>query len=364
MMKSSADAANPAGSADNSGGTPWPEYIRTEAELDDVLTRPRPELVECIRTLASPLVILGAGGKMGPTLALLARRAAEAARHPLEIIAVSRFREPGRSRWFESHGIRTLSGDLLEAETIRQLPDTENLVYLVGLKFGTKENPAATWVINTLVPVRVVERYPQARIVALSTGNVYPLSVANRGGSVEEDPLTPQGEYAFSAVARERVFEHFARRHGTPIALLRLFYAVELRYGVLVDVARSVHRGEPIDLANGYFNCIWQGDANEMILRAFPLAGSPPSVWNLCRPEVFSVRTIAEQLGRQIGQQPRWINRESETALLGNPARLCAALGPPGTPIEVVLRWTGQWIQQGGRLSGHPTHFEVRDGQY
>ena len=254
--------------------------------------------------------------------------------------------------------------DLLEAQAVAQLPEAGNVIYLVGLKFGTAQNPAATWAINTLVPARVAEHYAPARIVALSTGNVYPLADAQRGGSGENDPLTPLGEYANAAVGRERIFEFCSRRRGTRVALLRLFYATELRYGIVTDIARKLHQDQTVELANGYFNCIWQGDANAMILRALPLAANPPSVWNLCRPECFSLRSTATLLGEFLGRSPRFAGQESATALLGNPARLCAALGPPGTPMNVMLRWTAHWVKSGGRSLDKPTHFEVRDGQY
>src|SRR5689334_4847603 len=288
-----------------------PEIIQTEAELDEIMTRPSPALVEFMKTLSSPLIILGAGGKMGPTLAVLARRAADAAGHKLEVVAVSRFSDAGSRRWLEERGVKVLGCDLLDGQAVSGLPDAENLIYLVGLKFGTSQNPAATWAMNTLVPARVCERFPRSRIVALSTGNVYPLSEVSRGGSVETDALTPLGEYANAAVARERIFEFHSQRNGTLLTLLRLFYAVELRYGVLADIARKVHAGEPIPLANGSFNCIWQGDANEMILRALALTASPPSVWNLCRPEIFSVRQIAEQLAGLLGRPPVFDGSES-----------------------------------------------------
>ncbi|MGH7969611.1 MAG: NAD-dependent epimerase/dehydratase family protein, partial [Limisphaerales bacterium] len=209
------------------------DRIQDEAELDEYLTRPRPILMEFIRTVSSPLLVLGAGGKMGPTLAVLAKRAAEAARHRLEVIAVSRFSDRAARRWLEQRGIGTISADLLQRREVEKLPDTSELIYLVGLKFGTQQNPSLTWAVNTLVPAFVMERYPKARVAALSTGNVYPLVPARSRGAGEDAPLTPLGEYANAAVARERVFEHFSRQNGTRLALLRLNYAVELRYGVL-----------------------------------------------------------------------------------------------------------------------------------
>jgi len=341
-----------------------PDAIRNEAELNEVLTRPGARLIEFIKSVASPLLILGAGGKMGPTLAVLARRAAEAAKHPLDVIAVSRFSDAETRQWLEARGVKTLSCDLLDGSAVSRLPDSQSIIYLVGLKFGTAQNPAATWAINTLVPARVCERYPRSRIVALSTGNVYPQSEVSRGGSVETDALTPLGEYANAAVGRERIFEFYSQRQETPVALLRLFYAVELRYGVLADIARKIHNGQPVALANGSFNCIWQRDANEMILRALPLAATPPSAWNVCRPELFSVREIANRFGELLGRAPTFSGNETASSLLGNSSTVCAALGLPETPMETVLRWTAQWVKQGGQDLGRPTHFEVRDGKY
>ena len=341
-----------------------PEKIETEEQLNELLTRPNGSLVEFIRTLSSPLLILGAGGKMGPTLAVLAKRAAEAANHPLDVIAVSRFSDTRARQWLEKHGVKTRSCDLLGERSLQQLPEAENVIYLVGLKFGTAQSPAATWAMNTIVPARVEEQYSRSRIVALSTGNVYPLSEVSRGGSVETDPLTPLGEYANATVGRERIFEFYSRLNNTPVTLLRLFYAVELRYGVLVDIARKVHAGEPVELVNGHFNCIWQGDANEMVLRALPLASSPLSVWNLCRADVFSVRAVASRFGELLGRPPQFVGTEAPTALLGNSAGICEKLGAPSVSLETMLRWIAHWVKQGGRNLGRPTHFEVRNGKY
>jgi nucleoside-diphosphate-sugar epimerase len=341
-----------------------PGKIETGKQLDELLTRPGAALVNFIRTLSSPLLILGAGGKMGPTLAVLAKRAADAANHPLDVIAVSRFSDTRARQWLESQGVKTLSCDLLATNSLKQLPEAGNVVYMVGLKFGTARNPASTWAMNTIVPARVGERYPRARIVALSTGNVYPLSEISRGGSVETDPLTPLGEYANAAVGRERIFEFYSRLNNTSLTLLRLFYAVELRYGVLLDIALKVHNGELVELANGYVNCIWQGDANEMVLRALSLASAPPGVWNLCRPEILSVRAVAAQFGELLGRPPQFTGTEAPTALLGNSAGICEKLGAPAVPLETMLHWTAHWVKQGGRNPGRPTHFEVRDGKY
>jgi nucleoside-diphosphate-sugar epimerase len=341
-----------------------PELIETEAQLEQLLTTPSPALVEFIKTVPGPLLVLGAGGKMGPTLAVLARRAAEAAGQKLDVIAVSRFTDAQSRSSLEASGVQTSACDLLDARAVAGLPESASILYLVGLKFGTAQNPGATWAMNTIVPARVMERFRDARIVALSTGNVYPFSEVSRGGSVETDPLTPLGEYANAAVGRERVFEFYSRAQGTPVTRLRLFYAVELRYGVLVDIAQKVHRGEAIDLANGHFNCIWQGDANDMAIRSLSLCASPATVWNLCRPEVFSVREVANRLGALLDKRPQFQGTEATTALLGNARPLCARLGEPTVKLEPMLRWIAHWVAQGGRNLGRPTHFEVRDGKY
>lgn len=341
-----------------------PLEIKTEEELENVLTQPAPSLVQFVTGLSSPLVILGAGGKMGPSLAALAKRAADQARHDLEVIAVSRFTDPAAKAWLEKRGVKTVSADLLKREEVERLPDSANVIYLVGLKFGTAQNPGMTWAMNTIPPAHVSERYRSSKIVALSSGNVYPMCNVTRLGSQEEDPLTPLGEYANAVVARERIFEFYSRQHNTPVCVIRLFYAVELRYGVLVDIAGKIIRGEPISLRNGYFNCIWQGDANEMIIRSLSLAASPPSRFNLCQPEVYSVRSVAVELGEHMNTAPMFKDSEERTALIGDPARICQALGRPGTRFAEVLKWTADWVRKGGRTYGKPTHFEVRDGIY
>lgn len=340
-------------------------FLESEEDLEEVLTCPRAELVDAITELRSPLVILGAGGKMGPSLAVLAKRAAEAAGHPLEIVAVSRFGNSEQRAWLEDRGVRTVAADLLDRRSVDGLPEAGDVLYLVGLKFGTQDNPSQTWAVNTVAPVHVAERYQGQRMVALSTGNVYALSSVEAGGSTEGDALTPLGEYANAAVARERLFDYFSRqRGGSEVALLRLNYATDLRYGVPVDLARKVWAGEAIDLSNGFFNCIWQGDANEMILRSFRLAGSPARPWNLTSSQTYQVREVAGQLGSLLGREPVFTGSESETALLSNAAALCAELGEPPTALETILERTAHWVKNGGRGLDRPTHFEIRNGRY
>lgn len=341
-----------------------PDRLEDEASLDDFLTRPGQELIDSIRTVRGPLLLLGAGGKMGPSLAVLARRAAEAAGHPLRIIAVSRFGEGSARRWLEARGVETLSCDLLDPFQVARLPESDAVVYLVGLKFGTQKSPGLTWTMNTVVPAIVAQRYRAARIVALSTGNVYPMSPVNSGGAVESDPLTPLGEYPNAAVGRERVFQHYSATQGTPLVLLRLFYAIDLRYGVLADIAQRIMAGHPLSLATGFFNAIWQGDANAMILRSLALTSSPSTAWNLCRPETFSVREVATRLASLMGRAVQFEGVEASHCLLGNARPLCDRMGTPSIGLETLLRWTAAWAQSPGIYLGRPTHFEVRDGRY
>jgi nucleoside-diphosphate-sugar epimerase len=350
-----------------------PDNIETEEALDEILTRPRPALVEFIRTIQSPLLLLGAGGKMGPTLAVLARRTADLAGRPLEIVAASRFSNSGARRWLEERGVRTLACDLMDPESWKRLPDAKDIVYLLGQKFGTTQNPALTWAINSLPPAYACARYPGSRMVVLSSGSIYPLTPVQNGGADESESLTPLGEYANACVARERIFEYFSHPldcwfdpapNHTRVALIRLFYAVELRYGVLVDLALKIYSGQPVDLAMGYFNCIWQGDANEMILRSLALAEAPPVPYNLSGQQPQAVRQIADRFGEIFGKAPLFTGSEADTALLGNSARIYARLGEAATPLDAVVSWIAHWIQHGGRLLGKPTHFEVRDGRY
>jgi nucleoside-diphosphate-sugar epimerase len=305
-----------------------PEVIENETQLDDLLTLPRPQSVEFIRQVRSPLLILGAGGKMGPTLAVLAHRAAVAAGHKLRVVAVSRFRNASARQWLQSHGVETISCDLFDRGSLAALPEASDILYLVGVKFGTSENPSLTWAANTMIPTNVAERFPEARIVALSTGNVYPMVTIASGGATENDPLTPLGEYANAAVARERLFEFHSRQRGTRMVLVRLNYALDLRYGVLHDLAQKVWSGEAVNLTNGYFNCIWQGDANNHILRSLGLAACPPLALNLTGPDILSVRAVATRLAELMGRSANFTGVESDLALLNNPSRACEAAGP------------------------------------
>jgi nucleoside-diphosphate-sugar epimerase len=341
-----------------------PALIDSTEALDELLSRPTAALVSAIQSLRSPLLVFGASGKMGPSLCVQARRAATAAQVDLRIVAISRFSDPRTRPWLEAQGVETMVADALDRRGLEPLPDSENVVYLVGLKFGTRQNPSLTWAVNALAPAHVAERFPTARIVALSTGNLYRLTPVASGGATENDAPAPVGEYAGAALARERIFEHCSRIRGTPIVVLRLNYAVELRYGVLREIAQKVWAKEPIDLTTGYFNCIWQGDANEMILRSFPLTAAPPAVFNLTSPATLSVRDLAERFGQQMGRTPVFVGAAADTALLSNPNRLCDALGSPPTALEDMVRWTAAWVMDGRESFNKATHFQVRDGRY
>ena len=337
---------------------------QTLEELNAELTRPSDLLREYVSGLEGPLVVLGAGGKMGPSLCAMVKRAAGDVDKELDVVAVSRFSDPDAKSWLENHGVRTVACDLFDREAVAMLPDAVNIIYLVGLKFGTEQNPSRTWAANALLPAHVAERYPKSRIVALSTGNVYPLTPIDYGGSKESDALTPIGEYANACVSRERIFEHFTQVSPLKVVTIRLNYAVEMRYGVLVDIGRKVLEKRPVDVTMGYFNCIWQRDANDMIVRALDLVASPARPLNLTGMEVLSVRDIARRLGELMGVEAECIGEESSTALLSDASQAYELLGGADFPLEEMLWWTSEWIKNGGFLLNKPTHFTVRNGRY
>lgn len=340
------------------------KWIENEEALDIAQARPSPALISFVKSLSGPLVVLGAGGKMGPSLCVMAQRAAIEAGHQLKVIAVSRFTDVSKKRWLEERGVKVHPCDLFDPEAVAALPDAKNIIYLVGLKFGTQENPALTWAANALIPSFVARRYADARIVALSTGNVYPLSPVALGGVTEDAALTPIGEYANACVARERIFEFYTQVSPLKVVLIRLNYAVELRYGVLVDIARKVAASQPVDVTMGYLNCIWQRDANDMIVRALDLASKPAQALNLTGKEVLSVRRIALKMGALMGKAVTIIGEEADTALLSNATKAFDQLGAPETDLEQVYEWTARWVMAGNELLDKPTHFEVRDGSY
>jgi nucleoside-diphosphate-sugar epimerase len=338
---------------------------RDEAALDALLSEPTAPALRALERLDGDFILLGAGGKMGPTLARMLRRGMDACgRSRQRVYAVARFSDPRVGEALQEAGIDTVRCDLTDRGQVADLPDAPNVLYLAGQKFGTVDAPELTWALNTHVPALAAERYADSRIVAFSTGCVYsPASLAS-GGSREEDPLEPLGEYANSCVGRERIFSYFSRRHGTPGVLFRLNYAIDLRYGVLVDIARKVRAGEPIDLTTGFVNVIWQGDACAAAIACLEHAVSPPLALNVTGPETLSVRRLAEQFGELLGREPRFVGAEAPTALLANAARAHALFGYPSVTVNQLVVWTAAWLSGGGRVLNRPTPYEVRDGKY
>ena len=335
----------------------------TEAELEDLLSEPTPRLVEALRSINGDILILGAGGKMGPSLARLAVRASGESGRPRRVIAAARFSNASLPADLRGAGVDTVQCDLFHPAEVAGLPEVENVIYLVGQKFGTTGESDRTWAVNAYLPGVVATRFPRARIVAFSTGNVYPLWPMQSAGPTEADATGPIGDYAMSALVRERVFEHFSRRNGTPMVLLRLNYAVEPRYGVMRDIADRVWRGEPVDVSMGRVNLIWQRDASAVALQSLAHCESPPRVLNLTGPAV-AVRWIATELGRRWDIEPRFTSTESETALLSNAAECERRFGPLPVSIGTMLERVAEWVKQGGRSLGKPTHFETRDGAF
>jgi len=341
-----------------------PEIPSSAAQLEDLLTSPTPSTIRAMAQLEGDLILLGVGGKMGPTLARLARRASDAAGVSRRVIGVSRFGSAQTRQQLEAHGIETISCDLLDADSVAALPDAPNVIYMTGLKFGLSQNPSLAWAMNCYTPALVARRYRASRLVAFSTGNVYGLTTPTSGGSVETDLPQPNGEYAMTTLGRERMFEYFSRSQGTHTTLLRLNYATELRYGVLVDLALDVLNDRPIDVTMSYVNVIWLADANALTLAAFAHATSPAKVINLAGGDILRVREVCERFGELLGRRPRFTGQESELALLNNGRGGHALLGQPTFDADQMIRWTAAWVARGGENLGKPTHFQVRSGKY
>lgn len=332
-----------------------------ESELDDLLSTPRAETTDALAQCPGDVVILGAGGKMGPTLARMVRRAATDSRR---VIAVSRWSSPAAERSLNDAGVDTIACDLLDRAAVAKLPDAPNVIFMAGQKFGTTGAPAMTWGMNTLVPANCAERYRDARIVAFSTGNVYALTPVAAGGSRETDQPAPVGEYAASCLGRERVFELYADRFQTRVAIVRLNYAIDLRYGVLVDLALRVRRGEPVPVAMGYVNVIWQGDANRIAIECLPHAASPPFVVNVTGEQTLSVRTLAQRFAERLKKTVTFAGVEGDDALLSNTARMRSTFAAPAVPLDEMIDRVADWVSHDGPLLGKPTKFEARDGKF
>ena len=339
--------------------------INNIAELEEHLSRPIDADAAAVSALNGDLLILGVGGKMGPSLARLARRAADLAGTRHRIIDVARFSNTSLPADLAAHGIETIGCDLLEPGALLRLPEIPNVIFMAARKFETAGAEHLTWSVNTFLPGLVAERYRNSRIVAFSTGNVYPLRSVSEGGAVESTPVGPVGDYAQSALWRERMFENGSMRWGTRVAMLRLNYAVELRYGVLVDIGRAVFERRPISLSMPYVNVIWQRDANSACLRSFPYCHSPPFVLNITGLETLSVRDFATEFGRHFGIEPIFLpDDEGSSALLSNAAKAHALFGCPTVSPTEMIEWIADWIRQGGVMLNKPTHFQTRDGKF
>ena len=336
---------------------------QTGEELIEVMTRPTPAVREAVSRYAGDAILLGAGGKMGPTLAELLVRAGASDRGR-RVIGVARFSDEGARARLDGLGVTTIRADLLEDGALASLPEAAHVFLLAGFKFGASGDPCATWAVNGLLPARAVTRYREAEICYVSSGNVYAFTSVRGGGSSESDPTGPVGEYAQSRLGGERLAEHAARTSGARLFTARLFYATELRYGILHDLAWRVWSGEPVDLAMGHVNQIWQGDANAYLARSFPLCTNPPTTLNMTGTEVLSVRRLAHRFGEFLGREPLFVGQERETALLGDSSALTERLGPPETSIDTVVEWMAHWVRIGGASHGKPTRYESRTGAF
>lgn len=328
------------------------------------LLEPSPALIDDIKQIDGDIMILGAGGKMGPALAELLVKAVNAAGVNKKIAAASRFSEPGLKEDLQKKGVATYSVDLLNDQQLQQLPEMPNLLYLAGQKFGTTGNESFTWAMNSYLPARVGEKYKNSSIVAFSTGNVYPLSPVTQGGLDESHPPRPMGEYAQSCLGRERLFEYISSVYGTPVLLYRLNYAIDLKYGVLLEIAKKVLNGDPIDIRMGHVNVIWQGDANEMAIRCLLHCSNPPAILNITGPETAAVEWIAQQFGNRLGKEPVFIGEPEPTALLSNAAAAFRLFGYPRVSLLQMIELITDWLREGGATIYKPTHFQEREGRY
>jgi nucleoside-diphosphate-sugar epimerase len=339
----------------------WDLKIKTVVEE---LLQPSAALVSEMAALKGDILILGAGGKIGPSLALLAKQAVDRSSVHRKVTGVSRFSEPGLEAQLRKAGIETYSADLLNDAELKALPEAENVLYLAGTKFGTTGKEPLTWAMNTYLPGRVAEKYRGARIVMYSTGNVYPFTNIASGGADEQTPPAPIGEYGQSCLGRERIFQHFAERYHTPLVIYRLNYANDLRYGVLLEIAKAVREEQAIDLNTGHVNVIWQGDANETALRALHHAAVPAKILNVTGPETVSIRWLAGEFGKIFGVTPLFTGEEQPLALLSNAAESFRLFGYPKLPLKRMIGLTAEWLLQNGPTIHKPTHFQERRGQF
>lgn len=339
-------------------------YIQDVSELEDRLSEPTDGATRALTALDGDILVLGVGGKMGPTLARMARRASDLAGVKRRVIGVSRFSSSALEQQLHAWGLETVRSDLLDRKLLAALPDAANVVYMAGMKFGSTGQEPLTWAMNSFLPGLVSERYRDSRIAVFSTGNVYGLSPVSNGGSREEDALNPLGEYAMSCVGRERIFEHFSRSNSTKMSILRLNYASELRYGVLLDIAQRVNVEQPVPLSMGHLNAIWQRDASAMSLQSLAVAASPPNIINIAGPEMLSVRQVAQDFGARLKKPVRFEGVESDDALLSNAEKSYQLFGRPSVGADQVIAWIADWVRRAGTTLAKPTHFEERAGRF
>lgn len=338
--------------------------LSTVEQLEEYLSRPTAALIEDVKKIEGDIVILGIGGKMGPTLAYLLKNAIDKAGTRQEVIGVSRFSDGTLQAELMSKGIKTIACDLLNDEELKQLPVAPNVIYMAGNKFGTNGNEHFTWAMNSYLPGRVAEHYKGSRIVVFSTGNVYPITPVKDGGCDESHSPNPLGEYGQSSLGRERVFTYFSHRDQTPMSIFRLNYAIDIRYGVLVEIARAVYEERPLDVTMGHVNVIWQGSANEYAIRSLLHAATPPTIFNAAGPELLSVRWLAEQFAERFNKKPKLIGEESSDALLSNSSKAHRTFGYPSVSVLELIELIAYWIEHDGVYLNKPTHFQERKGQY
>jgi len=338
----------------------FPTSFDDEESIDEFMSRPSETLVNELNRLKGNIMILGVGGKMGPTLARLAKRAAP----NKSVLGASRFTNKGLQEKLKSWGIETLKTDLLNSQDLEKLPKTENIIFMAGRKFGSTGSEEETWASNVLCPALVAGTFRKQKLVVFSTACVYPFVKVNSGGAKEDLRPDPPGEYAQSCVGRERMFQYFSKKYQTPGCIIRLSYAIDLRYGVLFDVADAIIRGNKIDVSMGYANVIWQGDANEQILRTLGHCAVPTWPLNLSGSTATSIRWLAEEFGKRFGKTPQFTGTEAKTAWLINTNKALNLFGKPKIPINTMIDWVANWVLRGGKSLGKPTHFEARDGTY
>jgi dTDP-4-dehydrorhamnose reductase len=337
-----------------------PKEINTGAELNEVLSRPHDALVALMKELSGDIMVLGGGGKIGPTMARTAKRAVDQAGVKKKVVAVDMMPLPELA----AEGIQTLQCDMLNLAAVEKLPKIENVIFMAGRKFGSTGSESLTWAINVIVPYHVARTFTASRIVAFSTGCVYPVMHVMTGGAVESTPPDPVGEYAMSCLGRERMFDHFSNTAGERVVQLRLDYSVEMRYGVLVDVATKVFNGEPVDVTTGYANVIWQGDVCNQVLRSLAMAASPAKILNVTGPETLAIRQVAQRFGELFGKKVTFTGQENGMGYLESAMHANSLFGNPEVPVGVVIEWIAHWIKIGGENIGKPTHFETQNGKY